>query len=532
MRPATLGALLATILALQAPAGCPAPGQASGGAGGSGNAEQSAARSSSAAEDTTPLAAVVTLRADAPGPPVNRLLLGNNVQWIDNADDLLRPGSTEFDPRMLDYIKQMAPTVLRYPGGSNSDLYHWSAGMGAMSARGQGEHFHTKSKQKVLFGTAEFLHLCDQLGAEALVTVNVPTGTAQEAAQWVTAVNRGPSAPAERPRVRFWEVGNEPYLHERPDVQLTPEEFARRADEFARAMRQADPRVQLGLPIRSDKLGGVPAVHVQGFAEKALAASREDFDFIALHDTYLPFIYDPKQKYEPRDMFRAAMAATRVVDEDLAYTHRLLERYRPGKHVKLAITEYNALYSIGGRYDALIATQAGAMYVADLLRLLSERDDIVLATYWSAVGNWNFGAVSNRGEIRPTFRVLTAFGEVLRGRRVGASVDGPTFANTRVGAVPALQGTPTIAVLATTEGDRLRVVIINKDWARPARITLAGITRPVAQVSLRELAGEPYATNVRPAPDWVARPAPPTSTPLALRVSPHAIGIVEVRYAK
>src|SRR5262249_37900203 len=49
---------------------------------------------------------------------VNRLLLGGNVQWIDRGDGLLNTDGSGFDPEMIKLVEDLAPTVIRYPGGS------------------------------------------------------------------------------------------------------------------------------------------------------------------------------------------------------------------------------------------------------------------------------------------------------------------------------------------------------------------------------------------------------------------------------
>ena len=110
--------------------------------------------------DTTPFAATIALGSLDAGRPANRMLLGNNVQWVDDGDGLFEPGTDRAKPNLLDLAVALHPTVLRYPGGSLSDTYHWRNGMGPVAKRGTDEHFHTKKRQPVTFGTVEFLTLC------------------------------------------------------------------------------------------------------------------------------------------------------------------------------------------------------------------------------------------------------------------------------------------------------------------------------------------------------------------------------------
>src|SRR5262249_9802200 len=159
--------------------------------------------------------------------------------------------------------------------------------------------------------------------------------------------------------------------------------FAERANAFVKAMREVDDTIVIGIPLRSDRLGALPSVAFPGFADTVLGAVNERFDFAALHDAFLPFVSDSSQQYSPDDLFRAAMAAYRVVEDDLRLTRALLDRYHPGRVLPMAITEYNAMYTVNGRFDAHIASLAGALYVADVLRLLASREDILMANFWS-----------------------------------------------------------------------------------------------------------------------------------------------------
>src|SRR5262249_11807607 len=181
------------------------------------------------------------IRIGGPGKEVNRRVLGNNIQWVDRGDELLSRDGQALDPRMFALVKDLGATVLRYPGGAQSDMFQWQAGEGPLSRRGASEHFFSRKAQQVVFGTAEFLDLCRGLAADPLITVNTASGTPERAAAWVRSVNL-PVGGSIRGPVRFWEVGNEPYLREtvRPELAVEPEVFANRANAFIRAMRAAD----------------------------------------------------------------------------------------------------------------------------------------------------------------------------------------------------------------------------------------------------------------------------------------------------
>src|SRR5205823_5281136 len=198
----------------------------------------------------------------------------------------------------------------------------------------------------------------------------------------------------------------------------------------------------MGIPLRSDRIGTTPATPLQGFNDKVLATVNEPYDFVAVHDAYLPVILNPNRSVSDENLFRASMAGSRIVEQDLEFTRSLLRKYQPGKRIPIAITEYNALYTFGGGKAMHPATLGGALVAADLLLMFARQDDLLMADYWSLTGDGPFGAVSNRREIRPSYQVLLAAERVLRGQLVPAQVSCPTFDSPEVGIVTALKGTP------------------------------------------------------------------------------------------
>ncbi len=407
--------------------------------------------------------------------PANSRLCGSNVQWVDGGDGLL-PRGLEFDAAILESVKALGSTVIRYPGGSQGDVYNWRHGIGPESARGRSEHFHRKEAQVVRFGTAEFLALCESANAEALISVNVATGAAKDAGDWVRQTNvTGLISPLTgrsfRP-VGYWEIGNEPYLKEdqRPETWTPPQEYAIRADAAIREMRAADPAIAIGIPLRSDSFNGLPVTPYPGFNEQVLKSLREHYDFVALHNAYLPFVYDRTPNDE--ETYAALMAASETVRSDILATRAQLTRLIPGRKMPIAITEYNALVTIGRSHDAYLASPAGALYVADLLRLFSTQTDILMANHWSLIGNWHFGALSSQGKRRPVYYVLQMFRTFLQGTHVGLNIATRSFRAPAIGVTRPGSDFPTVTGSATRSADRLRVVLINKDPVAASRVNL------------------------------------------------------------
>jgi len=81
-------------------------------------------------------------------------------------------------------LKVIKVPNVRWPGGCFADEYHWRKGIGPRRAEtlnpNWGGVVETNS-----FGTHEFMDFLDQIGSEAYLSVNVGSGTPQEAAEWL-----------------------------------------------------------------------------------------------------------------------------------------------------------------------------------------------------------------------------------------------------------------------------------------------------------------------------------------------------------
>ena len=414
----------------------------------------------------------------AAGTPVNPRVVGSNVQWVDSGDDMLG-ADFRFEPTMLALAQTLAPKMLRYPGGAQSDGYHWALGMGPQEGRGQNNHVNANTMQVTRFGTGEFLELCEATGAAPLITVNVVTGSAEEAAQWLTATNvtrlvSGVTG-ALLPRVEYWEIGNEPYLTQdnRPDLDISPEEFALRANLFIRALRGVDPTIRIGLPLTVNQRNGVPVTAYPNNTARVLAQMTEPFDYVSLHNAYLPFGLDAPGN--PTRQYWGAMAGARAVAADFAAMRALLESLRPGlAPLPFGVTEFSPLFTLGGgASDNWITSPAGALYAADVMRQFAVTPDLLFANQWSLSGNWLFGAIHSGRYPRPVYEAMRLVGEALRGERLPQpDVRVDRIATASVGLVAAVPNLPLMEVLVTREtgaaGRTLRVLMIQKDPTRRA----------------------------------------------------------------
>ena len=181
----------------------------------------------------------VTVHAQSPLRSIPGTAFGiNTAVWDSNL----------LDPTLPSLLHQAGTTMLRFPGGSTADTYHWKTNTMTPGQGGYADPHNTFDA---------FMHVAQQTDAQPMLTVNYGSnaaGTAggdpQEAADWVRYANM-----TKHYGVRYWEIGNEVYgdgaygSHWELDLHKAkgPAAYAQNALTFIHAMKQADPTIQVGV---------------------------------------------------------------------------------------------------------------------------------------------------------------------------------------------------------------------------------------------------------------------------------------------
>jgi alpha-N-arabinofuranosidase len=186
---------------------------------------------------------------------------------------------SSFDtPETITLLQEMGTRVLRAPGGSLSDEYHWSTDTNLTNTW----------RWAASFGM--FTHVATNIGAQAFITVNYGTGSPNEAAAWVAYANGSPSdatplgtdargndwrtigywasiraavpsahddgknflrlSRAAPLGFQYWEIGNECYGSWETDSNTSPHDpytYATRARDYLEQMKSVDPTIKVGI---------------------------------------------------------------------------------------------------------------------------------------------------------------------------------------------------------------------------------------------------------------------------------------------
>jgi alpha-N-arabinofuranosidase len=90
-----------------------------------------------------------------------------------------------FRTDVLDALRRLRYTVMRYPGGNFVSGYHWMDGVGPRAQRPTVRDLAWQSTEPNQIGTDEYMVLCRKMDWTPMLTVNLGTGTPEEARNWV-----------------------------------------------------------------------------------------------------------------------------------------------------------------------------------------------------------------------------------------------------------------------------------------------------------------------------------------------------------
>jgi alpha-L-arabinofuranosidase len=121
---------------------------------------------------------------------------------------------------LVEALRRMKLSVLRWPGGCFADTYHWREGIGDPKLRSKRVNATWGGVvEDNSFGTHEFFELCRQVGCEPYVNGNIGTGSPQEMNEWVEYMNSADETPVTILRrkngrqdpwgLKYFAVGNE-----------------------------------------------------------------------------------------------------------------------------------------------------------------------------------------------------------------------------------------------------------------------------------------------------------------------------------
>ena len=323
---------------------------------------------------------------DLPGPRINRHIYGQFAEhlgrciyggfFVGEDSEIPHKGGIRLD--VVEALRAIAVPNLRWPGGCFADEYHWRDGIGPREQRPRMVNSHWGDVvEDNSFGTHEFMALCELLGAEPYISVNVGSGTVREASEWAEYLTRGDDSPMAALRrsngrdepwpVRFWGLGNEPWGC---GGGMGPERYADLARTFGTYSRDHGGnrlyRVAAGASSDNYRWTEVlmKALGRELGSGKTVGEGSGTFQAISFHHYTLSGPWERKGSATEFDLeeYYWTMVKAAQIEEILAGHARIMDAYDPAKAIGLVLDEW------GTWFDVEPGTNPGFLFQQNTLR--------------------------------------------------------------------------------------------------------------------------------------------------------------------
>ncbi|HEY5959406.1 MAG TPA: hypothetical protein VIV60_22765 [Polyangiaceae bacterium] len=402
-------------------------------------------------------------------------------------------------PRLL---RNTGVEVMRYPGGSTSDNYHWLSNTPDDPNQGGTD---------VRANFDAFMGVVRATRTQAMITVNYGSGNAAEAADWVRYANRGgrrysgpiPTYPGASSNghnygIKYWEIGNEVYgdgtygaTWEVNHQSHDPTTYAKGVVSYSSAMKAVDPSIKIGVVLTAPGNwpdGQTNDASPQPWNDTVLPIACSAIDFVAVHW----YAQGPTGESDaallaaPQNGETTPVSYTPSIPSMVATLKAELTRYC-GAHasaVQIMVTETSSVsYNPGKQTTSIV----NALFLAD--QVMTWLENGVTNVDWWALHNSPFD-----GNADPSLYGSYAFGDYGILSRGLTSANGALEppANTPFPAHYGLQMLSHLnrhacdTMLSTTSSDTLvathavrqadgkvNVLLINKDAALSHSVTVA-----------------------------------------------------------
>jgi len=333
----------------------------------------------------------------------------NAAAWDDNLVDAVVPA----------LLSDAGVQIMRYPGGSTADNYHWSS-------NGPDDPSQGGTTPSANFDA--YMSVTQATGAAAMITVNYGSGTPEEAADWVRYANRGgrcysgpvptypgASATGHHYDIGYWEIGNELYgdgtygaTWEVNHKSHDPTTYANGVVDYSAAMKAVDPSIRVGAVLTAPGNwpdGQLSDASPVAWNDTVLPIACAAVDFVVIH--WYPQgptgESDAALLASPQSGASTPVSYTPSIPSMVASLKAELAQHcgSHASHVQIMVTETNSVsYNPGKQTTSLV----NALYLADAVSTWLENG--VTNVDWWAIHNSPFD-----GNVDPALYGSYEFGD-------------------------------------------------------------------------------------------------------------------------
>ncbi|MDN4479951.1 alpha-N-arabinofuranosidase [Demequina muriae] len=466
----------------------------------------------------------LSIQADAGIGPVRRRLFGGFVEHLGRHvyTGIYEPGhptadADGFRADVIDLVRELGVSAIRYPGGNFVSGYRWEDGVGPREERPRRLDLAWHSIETNEVGLHEFSTWLEHVGSELMLAVNLGTRGVQEALDLLEYCRiRGGTELSEARRahgrdepfdIRMWCLGNEmdgPWQLGHRDADSYGELAAR----TARAMRQVDPDLELvvcGSSARSMPTFGA-------WERTVLRHAYDEVDYISCHAYY------EEVDGDAASFLASAVDMDAFIEEVAQIVDEAREAAGSDRTVGISFDEWNVWYMrrfmsqekitdiehwpvaprlLEDRYSVLDAVVLGSL----LISLVRHADRVTSASLAQLV-NVIAPIMTEPGGLawrQTTFFPFALTSRLAQGEAVDVAVECPSISTERHGDVPA------VTAVATRDGDSAAIFAVNRALDESVEVTVDVASLGASRVSEAHVLSDPdmYAANSLEEPERV-----------------------------
>jgi alpha-N-arabinofuranosidase len=497
----------------------------------------------------------VTVDASKPGARIDRNIFGQFAEhlgtgiyegvWVGR--DSTIPNTRGIRNDVVSALKALKVPNVRWPGGCFADEYHWRKGIGRDRAVSLNPNWGGVLEPNT-FGTHEFMDFAAQIGSEAYLSINLGSGTPQEAAEWLEYMTAAPETSLGKERganghpapykVAYLGVGNESW-----DCggNMSPDYYLSQLKIYSRFVRNFNPAQQEKDKMLKIAVGpGGSGPRWTEWTDTIMKAWQArtwsyDYDGLSLHN-YTVVKWPPAYtsvgfgEKEYAEILKKTLEMDAIINEHAA----IMDKYDPEKKVALVVDEW------GGWYAPLPGTNPGFLAQQNSLRdaVLAALNVNIFARHADRVRMANIAQMVNvlqamiltnkeKMLLTPTYHVFKMYVPFQDATVLPVAYDAGWYTNGSV-ALPRVD-----AIAAKDAAGTVWVALTNVDPNRPADVAVRLPGVRAASASGETLTGAAVdSVNTFEAPNAVA-PKPVAAKVqgdrLVLTLEPKSVTVVSVR---
>jgi alpha-N-arabinofuranosidase len=322
---------------------------------------------------------VLSVDASKTGAKIDRNIFGQFAEhlghgiyegiWVGSDSNI--PNTRGIRNDVVAALKAIRVPNVRWPGGCFADEYHWRNGIGSPRAVTLNPNWGGVIEPNS-FGTHEYMDFLEQIGAEAYVSVNVGSGTPQEAAEWLEYMTAAQPTTLEKERaahghpgpykVAYLGIGNESW-----DCggNMTPDYYLSQLKIYSRFVRNFNPAQQDKEQMLKIAVGpGGGEARWTEWTEAIMKAYQHhtwswDFNGLSMHN-YTVVKWPPEFKSVGfgENEYAQILKSTLEMDDLITKHSAIMDKYDPENKVALVVDEWGGWYApLPGSHPGFLAQQ-------------------------------------------------------------------------------------------------------------------------------------------------------------------------------